>query len=98
MKVSEVMDERAARGTRRMGWSALGVMVCLFAGRKLGMDLYPLLIIGVVGLAGALTWGMSMIRCPSCSRNLSMFSRGKNMGAIRFCPYCAVSMDSDVQT
>lgn len=62
----------------------------------LDLDHSVILVTALLGLASALSWGLYAIRCPACFRNLSMFPRGNSIAAIKFCPYCAVSVDDEL--
>lgn len=97
MKVHEALDAQGRVSGRRAFIAAAGIlMVFGTLGRLKVLDpifFFPGLLAALCGLLAIAFRG---IRCPRCSRNLAMFPRGRNTGAIKFCPYCAVSMDDEV--
>jgi hypothetical protein len=96
MKVYEALDAQGRVSGRRAFIAAAGILVVFGTLRQLNV-LDPIFFFPglLAALCGLLAIAFRGIRCPRCSSNLAMFPRGGNTGAIKFCPYCAVSMDDE---
>jgi hypothetical protein len=97
MKASESLDLQARTAGRRL-YLAAAVVLLAFGPLWRAHLLDPLIFtVGLLAaLCGLLVMALRGIRCPRCAGNLAIFPRGRSMGAIKYCPFCALGMDEEI--
>ena len=54
---------------------------------------------GFLGFMGSIFYLFYSLRCPTCTNNLGVFLQGypgnRNFEKVKYCPYCALELDSE---